>query len=486
MSQTWLARSKRFSEPRFRIGALLAMVSLTTAIWPARLAAQDGAADLATGVEMWADFVESAPRPEERAKYLSETAEHLAAGIDACRKQVSLKRPPKFDLLWAELCLTELYLETDRPQDACELLERTPVGLLELVVRNQAPKGDRDLSGKTYAAALHAYLGADRTDDATRIFKLLKPASDAEADIQRTKLVCETVKVRFSRQILESTNSGDRNRLAKTLKVFEQFHMLVAKNVADNLELLTWLARSYSQLGDGMERNQIPTRQSQKYFTLAGMAYGRVLKTLEETDRPIPLELTDQVDAATREQQLSSLEVVMATCHCRAGRFDDALDTLRQVLAKTPRNGIAQLEAARTLQLHGTTEGMRNSESGVARLQTAIEGEHSAGNDPDSERLIWGWKRIAHVAAKNPEEFGQDVFFDASYNLAYARFMQARLSRGVAQHKLLVQSVDDVLQAARAHPELGGEKWRHRFDLLLRHITKTQGKLTTLDEALKK
>ena len=66
-----------------------------------------------------------------------------------------------------------------------------------------------------------------------------------------------------------------------------------------------------------------------------------------------------------------------------------------------------------------------------------------------------------------------DVFFEARYQIARARFDQAKTSTA-DQARRLASAKRAITMTSQLYPDLGGEKWRRKFDRLMKQ---TQAKL---------
>ena len=93
------------------------------------------------------------------------------------------------------------------------------------------------------------------------------------------------------------------------------------------------------------------------------------------------------------------------------------------------------------------------------------------------KNVLWGWGEIARMTAGNVQF--RDQFFEARYNLAFCRFKYAlSLEEKDPNRKKLVNMAKlDVELTAKLFPDLGGDQWRQKFDVLLKNVQKEAGDL---------
>jgi hypothetical protein len=104
------------------------------------------------------------------------------------------------------------------------------------------------------------------------------------------------------------------------------------------------------------------------------------------------------------------------------------------------------------------------------------------------QNLIWGWNRLsraaegarrlaADAAATNPAKKAEaqrfeDLFFEARYNIARARYFGGLIATDPEVRKHQLESAQThIAQMRSLYPEMGGPKWKAAFDALLGQIT---------------
>ena len=102
------------------------------------------------------------------------------------------------------------------------------------------------------------------------------------------------------------------------------------------------------------------------------------------------------------------------------------------------------------------------------------------------KNLVWGWIRLAKIAdqakrkakkraADQPDPTGKvakyhDLFFEARYHAAQARFATAKLATGDAKKKQLGTARQSLETMKRLYPDLGGPQWQEAYLQLLKQM----------------
>jgi hypothetical protein len=124
----------------------------------------------------------------------------------------------------------------------------------------------------------------------------------------------------------------------------------------------------------------------------------------------------------------------------------------------------AQIEAAYTLQSMGGED--------------PVWYRRAIGGGGTQLRYLWGWGQIARKFSRYVSKGGihRDIFHEARYNLALCRFELA-LSKTKKDERtaLLERAAKDILVVQRSYPEMGGNKWRKKYNELLKKIQKLRG-----------
>jgi tetratricopeptide (TPR) repeat protein len=174
----------------------------------------------------------------------------------------------------------------------------------------------------------------------------------------------------------------------------------------------------------------------------------------------------------------------LAECQASRGQFDKAIEQYAEILRAKPNMLDLQQAAAAAFQ-----------QWGVAKRDPAAFNKSIRGDLPqkDGRNLIWGWVRIAVIAdaAKRrpagdeatitPEvqqrlDRFEDIFFDARYNVAKARYQAGTVTEGDMRQKQLNAAKTNIEQMIRLYPDLGGPKWKSAFEELLKQVNQELNK----------
>ena len=145
-----------------------------------------------------------------------------------------------------------------------------------------------------------------------------------------------------------------------------------------------------------------------------------------------------------------------------SGDYAAAINTLDQLLQKTPNMIDAQTEAALAYeQWAGTLPANIKPKA----YYSAISGGRPAG--PKKTNTIWGWGKISKRVQRAPQY--RETFFDARYHIALCRYLQAKADR---RDETMKQAKRDITQIQTLYPDMGGQPSKQRFDKLLAQIEK--------------
>jgi tetratricopeptide (TPR) repeat protein len=255
---------------------------------------------------------------------------------------------------------------------------------------------------------------------------------------------------------LEITPPAARVGLAQGFDAF----LSEVNQSATEFNVKNWIAETYYKLGEALELDGNPTPEAKQYFAKSGDAYKKMLDAAEGGE----IKLNPAMAIQMRMRRAGTMR--------RLGAFERATDEFDQILRARNNMLNVQIEAAQTLKAHGI--------AGDAKLfNDAIKGARRNANT--GKNTIWGWSRIARVAQsqmqRSPEQrekFGA-TFFDAQYQYAECRFLQAMKSSGEAKKKYLGSASNVIGYTASSFPDFGGDEGRARFDQLMKKIQKASG-----------
>ncbi|MGI9429733.1 MAG: hypothetical protein ACR2NM_13815, partial [Bythopirellula sp.] len=108
----------------------------------------------------------------------------------------------------------------------------------------------------------------------------------------------------------------------------------------------------------------------------------------------------------------------------------------------------------------------------------------------NKKNLVWGWSRLATIADQAKKKANRkatsdpaqamrvakykDLFFEARYHVAQARFDAAKLATGAERTQQLRKAKQSIESMRRLYPELGGPQWKAAYLKLLEQLEQTQ------------
>ncbi len=188
---------------------------------------------------------------------------------------------------------------------------------------------------------------------------------------------------------------------------------------------------------------------------------GEEARRFYEEAEKVYTKLLDAVadEPALTEDVAAQIEIKRAKVRRRLGRHKDAIDALEKVLAARNNLISVQIDAAQTFQEAGAFGSNKLYELAIR------------GGRPDAagKNVIWGWERISKVAAgqmqRNDDTRAQfaEMFFEARWNIARCRVMQASRAAGQERATLVSSGLRAIKITEGLYPELGGPTWQTKF-----------------------
>jgi tetratricopeptide (TPR) repeat protein len=214
-----------------------------------------------------------------------------------------------------------------------------------------------------------------------------------------------------------------------------------------------WIAQTYYTMGESLS-----PEESKSYYSKARGAFEKLLAEAASE----PSSLPNPTAALAVKKQL-------AECHRALGDYRKALDLFSAVLADQESQLSVQQAAARTYQAWGVASG------NVKQLERAIYGGYKLRST--GKNRIWGWLKLALVAerAARSNAIYQDAFFEARLEAARCRFLIGIESAGTERLKNFATAKQSIRSMLQLYPDLGGSRWRGKFENLLRQIQKAAG-----------
>jgi hypothetical protein len=219
-----------------------------------------------------------------------------------------------------------------------------------------------------------------------------------------------------------------------------------ATGQAADWSALNWLAAAYTKIG----RYEADPAGGESADDLANAL--KAYDTLVAAAKKNP-EFAPSADA------MLAVMLHRAECLRALNRFAESLDQLVELLLQRPNMLEAQIAAAYTYQERGDAEDAK-------WYPRAWHG--GRWNQATGQNLIWGWAKLANVAA--PHSQHRETFYKARYNLALCRYRFALKQQDAERRKYLALAENDIRLTAELYPELGGAAWKPRFESLLNTV----------------
>lgn len=363
----------------------------------------------------------------------------------------------------ASLSLSQIYVDTNQPAAAVALLEDPKIGALTLVNNKDESVSREGFAEEVYKTSLRAYIsslaGSSNADEtvnkAKAVMNGLKERLGSTPEGEQ-KLVQNYVGVARDLQTQLDLATDDATR-ANLAKGFEAFLRQVGDQAAD-FQILNWVAETFRRMGDAFGRDK-----SNRAKPEAIVYYKEAIKTYEN------LLAKAEKDAAFLPEPRVKLSVLqqLAMLYRDIGQFADAAKKFREILIDNPGLITVQMEAAYNYQAWAGY-----SDKTAKYYNSAVMGY----TDPKTRKpIIWGWQPMANKIAGD-SRFTQQ-FYEARYNLAFCRFKYALSlpEKDATRKRLVDMSKLDIELTAKLFPDLGGDQWRPKFDVLLKNIQKEAG-----------
>jgi hypothetical protein len=150
-----------------------------------------------------------------------------------------------------------------------------------------------------------------------------------------------------------------------------------------------------------------------------------------------------------------------ASCQRKLGEFAEAIKTYETILKEKNTMVNVQVEASYTYQ-----EWAAADKEGKYYFHAIMGGENKLSG---KNKIIWGWGEMSQKTARLPAF--RDTFLEARYNLAYSRYHRGLLNKDKSERESEVtKSKRDIFNVSFVVQDYGGEKWRDKFDALLKQM----------------
>ena len=371
------------------------------------------------------------------------------------------------------LYYAQLLLEQGDARRAIAVLEDRTVGPLALLQKGSEAARREGFAEEAYKAALRAYVTVsppqrEKAVGVMDAFERTLASGDEEAGRQQLTRIYVALGLVLQKQVQQLSGAGRSDEASEVAALFEDFLSRVNQGSdSSDWTVLNWLAQTNYQLALGLRESNPQSEEATYYFEQAADAYRSIL------------------DAAAKDPQfapnataLLGVKKQLADCLRGMGDYAEAVQFYAEVLQKKPNLLDVQQAAATTLQEQGVTE------RDIKVIDQAIRGAMPQANQ---KNLIWGWLRMAALAdhsvrkiqqsgdAQSPEMKQrlakyEDLFFEARYRVAEARYLAGRISTGTEKAKHLRSARQNIQSMKQLYPDLGGERRKAAYEKLLQNI----------------
>ena len=434
--------------------------------------ASRAAAELRLGGAIWNRYLRISAKilagPDDSTLALKEKAgQLLARGFESltAKPQATATAGATGVLYYAQFLLAD-----GEAEKAIAALEHSSVGPLSLIENNSPATRRAAFMQETYKVALRAYVSVEppQRDQAQAMMTALESAIGTGGNAQQKLIgIYVSLGVQLQQQISTLTADGQTDKARAVAQSFEDLLARITERAgaADDWKIQSWIAQTNLQLGQGLSG-----KDAARYYKQAEEAYRSLLDKAAKDPKFAP---NPRLVLATKKR--------LADCLQSQGDYAEAFKQYSSLLQAKPNMLELQLAAATALQQWGTEE------KDAKRLEESIRGAMPQAN---KKNLVWGWLRLAAIAdqakrkaekraAGKPDTTGkvakyQNLFFEARYHAAQARFATAQLATGAARKKQLGTARQSVATMKRLYPDLGGPQWQGAYLQLLKKMEQEQ------------
>jgi tetratricopeptide (TPR) repeat protein len=436
--------------------------------------ARRAGSELRLGQMYWAQYVRQAmleegerPGQEELDGLVKKAQETLRQGIDRMSKAVDAGGEVGYPLAYSVLALAQILIDAGNAEEAGRWLDDPKIGPMTLIAANNpAVAGRTDFQIDTYKAALRAYVGTEKLDQAETVMRKLEElvGHDDETGASRLTQIYISLGRQLEDLLTRLRAEGKSDQIQKVSQGFEKFLDTISKRERGNsFSSLNWVAQTFSSLAAGHDPGDGPLPEAAvKYYESAGATYYKLLKN-PPADMPPGGETTIKVQLAVCLRALGRRQDE-ADPKKAEKNFTQALGLLVGILKERETRVDVQMEAARTYQ-----ELARASGQSSYYLNAILGGQKQT----DGRYLVWGWNGISRRVGSR-DEF-RPIFYEARYNIALCRMRLAQTQTGAERTETLKLAENDILVTYKLYPSLGGPDWFEKYDALLKAVRRFQG-----------
>ena len=380
----------------------------------------------------------------------------LSRGFEATRSKTNPSTAEATGILY----FVQWLLAHDRIDQAVAVLEDEQVGPLSLVEKVTSAGAQSEFAQEAYKAALRAYVSLEppeRNKARAMMDELESTLGKAGNSQQQLTSIYVSLGLQLQRQINELSAAGNTSKARNVAAAFgDLLKRVTSGSDGNDWKVQSWIAQTNLQLGRGLRGEDAAS-----YFEQAEKACRALLAAAEKDP-----------DFAPSKTAVLRVRKRLGDCLLAKQEFEAALEQYTSILKEKPSMLELQQVSALVLQQWGTESKV------IQKIELAIRGTlPQAGG----KNLVWGWVRLATIAdqakrratqRKNSANVSRytDLFFEARFNAAKARFAASQISVGALRQKHLETARRSVKSMQQLYPNLGGPKWQKAFAELLKQM----------------
>lgn len=405
---------------------------------------------LKIGSNLWSEYLKDSPKDPNK----------LASVISMLSEGITSSDPNRISFTTAvgSLRLVQAHLENNDSEKALHQLEKAKIAPLDLIKQQHPAITDsqyrQTFAKEAYRTAINTYLAT-----------LQGEFSDEQLQTLINKCLGT---LQSLKQILESEGAEGKTQLVSTYKVIAARLNNLFEGIEDpdkKIAMASSIGKLLGSLGkDGTDGRTV---------LWAGATTLEIADQLGDDAPEVRRTLYLQADDAfARSKQLgfagdpeeANIELELgrfqALSKRGAGQYDAAVDALIEVLKTKPNYLQAQLDAAETLYLWGKAEGRSSA------LAEALSGKESYRDEKNKRRnRIWGWQQMVQMTNRNEKLI--EVYYQVKLGHIKTMFEYWQVTN---KADALNAAKRDIAKFRKRFPELGGDKWRAKFEALEQRI----------------
>ncbi len=418
------------------------------------------------GQQIWFEYKRNLPitqvNKEEMTRQRAKATEFLRLGVESA----TLKDLNHLTAL-GSLLLVEAYLESGETEKAIFQLETAEVAPIDLVKQKHPAVSQSPIAAfydhetykiavKVYLAALKESKGIDQQrvwiEKANGVIQAMREGVDENSDPQARQRI--TLIYRLIAAELKSQFEGIQSNAEKVdfAGLLAGFLGSIEKDSTDARTIL-WAGSALMTTANSLNDSGL-TKEAKPLFEQAVSALSRAESLGFAGDE----KAADYTSELKRQRALAQRG---------SGNFEAAVDQFADILRENAKSLQVQIDAAETLSAWGKA-AKRDTIITKAIMGSHMEKDKTSGLDAN---LIWGWQKLAKATRGN-EKFS-DTFYRALYHMTEGK-LEYGLILADKRVNALKAALQEIENAEKRDPELGGPNWKPKFEALKKRIKENQ------------